>query len=81
MKNAKSVFQVMPAETGRFDLHIMSEAKAFLLIEIRDSARPTLDALADATGINRHRLTRLLKALDLWNEYKSARPRAFKKTS
>ena len=72
-------FQVFDHGHSDFDHSICRHAQKILRAEFTFCPRPTLGVIANRLGIDQQRLTRILKALGLWAEYRKIRKRAFKK--
>lgn len=78
---AYQVFGVMDptVQPDGFDSRLFGFAKSLVLGAILGTPRPTLGNVADALGVTPERVSSLIGALDLEEDYAIARRKAFKK--
>lgn len=79
MTAPKAKLQIFDENHSYLDDCLYRRASEFISAELEVCEKPTLKNFAAQLGIEPKRLTRILKALGLWAEYRQARKRAYKK--
>ena len=79
MTHPKAALAIFAPSNDRFDGHIGNIIRGVLSAALEDCERPTLRNLSEALELDPRRLARMIAALDLADEFREARKRAFKK--